>query len=164
MKIIKKTIIVSMITLLLLISSNTLALQTNNIYQEIKEYKKISTINNNKNLDPNTDSQDLDPLLNLKVTVNIREIRALDDIDLIGDPDFYVVVYINDVKQVSPIWYNQRYIKDDWSTQPIDVPDDKEDVKIKIQLWDKNLFIDKKCDINSNVNTSYLDKTGKWLR
>lgn len=172
MKIIKRTIIGLMITIILLFSSSTLAIQSNISNVEIKEVKE-STINNNLlNPGSNYNSLDLDPLINLKVTVNIREIRALDDIDLFGDPDFYVVVYINGIKQVSPTWHNKRYIQDDWSTQPIDVPEEKEDVNIKIQLWDKNIFFDKKCDINSNINTSLLNKkdidivynlkTGHW--
>ncbi|KYK20371.1 hypothetical protein AYK24_03770 [Thermoplasmatales archaeon SG8-52-4] len=173
MKLIKKAIIASIITIILMISSNTLALPSNISNVEIKDNKDISMINNNQiDKESEYDILDFDPLVNLQVTVNIREIRALDDIDLFSEPDFYVVVYINGIKQVSPIWHNKRYIKDDWSTQPVDIPEDKEDVKIKIQLWDKNTFLDKKCDINSNFNTSYLDKkdidivynikTGHW--
>ena len=173
MKIINKIIISSIITIILLISSNGLAIQSNPTNLEIKEFKNISTLNNDPiNLESNYDTLDYDPLSNIEVTVNIKEIRALDDIDLIGEPDFYVVVYINGIKQVSPTWHNKRYIEDDWSTQPVDVPEDKEDVKIKIQLWDKNALIDKKCDINSNINNSYLNKkdldviynikTGHW--
>jgi hypothetical protein len=172
MKIVNRTIIAT-ITILILISTNTLAIQNNQTNFEIKKINSISIIKNRlKNSGSTYDSLDLNPLIDLKVTVTIKEIRALDKIDLIGNPDFYVVVYINGEKQVSPVWHNKKYIKDDWSTQPVDVPEDKENVKIKIQLWDKNTFIDKKCDINSNENSSFLDKkdidlvyslkTGHW--
>ena len=42
--------------------------------------------------------EDIDPLVDLEVTVTIHEIRALDEIDDLGNADFFVVVYINDEK------------------------------------------------------------------
>ena len=47
--------------------------------------------------------EDLDPLVDLEVTVTIKEIRALDKIDRYSDPDFYVKVFINDEKFKSEI-------------------------------------------------------------
>lgn len=117
------------------------------------------------------DEEDLDPLVDLEITVTIKEIRALDWIDLSGYPDFYVKVFINDVEHESPIWHNQQYVKPNWSITQ-DVPDDKENVDIKIELWDWNILHDKKCDISRNeqdnadqydVNLIYNIPTGYWM-
>ena len=116
--------------------------------------------------------EDIDPLVDLEVTVTIKEIRALDRIDLLSNPDFFVKVFVNDEEFVSDVWYNQKYVTDEWSTGPIDVPDDVEFVDIKIQLWDKNPFRNKLCDISQNVGERSLGKrdvdliyslkTGHW--
>lgn len=114
--------------------------------------------------------EDLDPLVDLAVTVTIKEIRALDRIDLIGDPDFYVKVFINNVEYTSPIWRDQRYVIPNWSATH-DVPDTEENVSITIQLWDWDFFQDKLCDISPNsqsdplsheVELTYSLKTGHW--
>lgn len=139
---------------------------------------KIKT-NSNKNLDNNllvcSDTvNDFDPLVDIEITVTIKEIRALDIIDLTSDPDFYVKVFINDEEFVSPVWHDQKYVSGDGEVWHVttDVPDDKADVDIKIQLWDKNLGIDKFCDISQNVDQVYSDlydvdltydlKSGHW--
>ncbi len=116
------------------------------------------------------DGEDLDPLVDLKVTVTIKEIRALDKIDLIGKPDFYVKVFINDEMNKSKIWRNQKYINETWSTT-VDVPDDEQNVTIKIQLWDAFPLIDKICDLSENneflrakhdIDLLYNLKIGHW--
>ena len=116
-------------------------------------------------------SEDIDPLVDLNVTVTIKEIRAFDKIDWVGKPDFYVKVFINDVEHTSPVWHNQKHIKPNWSVVQ-NVSDYEENVSIKIQLWDWNPGMDKLCDINSNNNQGYLSKrdvdlvyslkTGHW--
>lgn len=91
--------------------------------------------------------EDLDPLVDLQLTVEINKIRAFDIIDKNSDPDFYVKVFINDNEFRSPIWKNTKYVENpEWSTT-YDVPDDNENVTIKIQLWDWNIGIDRLCDI-----------------
>jgi len=122
----------------------------------------------NRTLDSAGD--DLDPLVDLAVTVTIREIRTLDKIDFIGDPDFYVKIFINGVEHMSPVWRDQRYVIPNWSATQ-DVPDTEENVSITIQLWDWNFFQDKLCDISPNsqsdplsyeVELIYSLKTGHW--
>jgi hypothetical protein len=114
---------------------------------------------------------DIDPLVNSKVKVTIKEIRALDRIDLFDSPNFYVKVFINDFEYVSPVWYNQKYVKPNWSTPYHDVPDNIEWVTVKIQLWHKNFLRDKLCDISPNTREEPLSydatmyyslKTGHW--
>jgi len=114
--------------------------------------------------------EDYDPLLDINLTIDIQAIRALDKIDLFSDPDFFLKVYINDEEFKSQVWKDTKNIYDCWSFAT-DVPDDIENVKIKIELWDSNLIRDKICDISSernNDNSGYsLDiiyniKTGIW--
>jgi hypothetical protein len=114
---------------------------------------------------------DIDPLIDLEVTVTIKEIRAFDKIDLFTDPDFYVKLFINEHEFTSDIWHNQKYVKEEWK-KTVDVPDDIEYVNITIQLWDWNYGFDKQCDIarNDNENTNRRDitvyyslKTGHWV-
>jgi hypothetical protein len=146
------------------------------------------SINNEKNNDDFIDSiddldipfkkivskntgEDIDPLVDLEITITIKEIRAFDKIDRIGDPDFYVVLIVNGEKYKSPIWKNQKHVTEEWS-QTIDVPDDVENVDITIQLWDWNPLRDKICDISENngffrknydVDIIYNLKTGHWF-
>ena len=135
-------------------SINTVAFQDNNESIETSE----------------EDLNDIDPLVDLEVTVTIKEIRAFDKIDFFNDPDFYAKVFINDVEHTSPIWRNQKYLKPNWSITQ-DVPDDEEYVVIRIQLWDHNFLRDRLCDISRSdqsdpnsydVELIYSLKTGHW--
>jgi len=124
---------------------------------------------------------DFDPLVNISVTVEINKIRSLEKLDLqiptnkkintFGNPNFYVKVFINDVEFSSPIWYSTKYVYDPQWSATLDVPDDKEYVNVKIQLWDWNINGDILCDISPynynlhdtyEVNLLYSIKTGHW--
>ena len=126
--------------------------------------------------------EDLDPLVDIKITVDIKTIRTLektdlglfpfDKIDLFSNPDFYVKIIINDEEFVSEIWENTKYIYDTPFSITIDVPDEKEIVNITIQLWDANPTGDVLCDISNNwdsynenfdVDLQYSIKTGHWF-
>lgn len=108
---------------------------------------------------------DIDPLVDLMITVNIKKIRALDKIDIFNDPDFYLKIYIDESEYVSEVWKNQKYIEPSWSIIQ-DVSDYEEFVNIKIQLWDQDRFADRLCDISSSkgkeVELVYSLKTGHW--
>jgi hypothetical protein len=139
-------------------------------------YNKIEIHNFKSNL-----LDDYDPLVDISVTVEIKKIRSFDKrdiqipsiekIDASGDPDFYVKVFINDEEFTSPIWYDTKYIYNpEWSAT-LNVPDDQEDVEIKIQLWDWNQNGDVICDIspfdydlpdNNEVDLEYSILTGHW--
>ena len=122
-----------------------------------------------------TTPDDIDPLVDLEVTFTVSEIRALDEIDMPGDwiwlePDFYVKVWINDVVNVSPVWNDMRYVKPNWSVTQ-NVPDDEENVSIRIELWDWNRGRDEICDISTissdfpegpQLELIYSLKTGHW--
>jgi len=131
----------------------------------------------------NTDkiTNDLDPLVDIKITFELLGIRSLEKndnhlkikeyIDKYSKPDFFVKVFINGEKFQSNIWRNTRYIYDpNWSVT-VDVPDDIELVNITIQLWDWNLGFNKICDISSDpsfftdsydVELVYSIKNGQW--
>lgn len=113
---------------------------------------------------------DIDPLVDLEVTVTIKEIRALHKIDDIGKADFYVVVFINDEKFRSDVWFNKNYVNEPWSAT-LNVPDEEENVSIKIRLWDMNLGLSGICDLSDNselflsnydIDLVYSLKTGHW--
>ncbi|MFH1014097.1 MAG: hypothetical protein V1769_06305 [Thermoplasmatota archaeon] len=132
---------------------------------------------------------DLDPLVDLSVTVEIKQIRTLektdlgikpiDKIDLFSDPDFYVKVFINDEEFISQTWYDTKYVYTPWSATA-DVPDDIEWVNITIELWDADPSGDTLCDLsgfteedddsqketqlidNRYVSLQYNLKSGHW--
>jgi hypothetical protein len=120
--------------------------------------------------------QDLDPLVDLELTVEIQAIRSLEKfeypnpktfevIDWISDPDFFVKVFINDQEFVSDIWHDKKYVYNPHFSPTLDVSDYEEFVNIKIQLFDWNLFANKLCDISANgldVELIYSIKTGHW--
>jgi len=126
-------------------------------------------------------NDDIDPLIDLYITVEIQQIRSLektdlgiipiDKIDLFSDPDFYVIVMINDEEFTSPVWENMKYVYDPQWSATLDVPDDEEFVNITIQLWDSNPQGDRLCDLSDNygflyenydIDLSYNLKTGHW--
>lgn len=124
--------------------------------------------------------EDFDPLVDIVVTVEIKEIRSLetkylgrtiDKIDDFSDPDFYIKVFINGEEFKSPVWRNQKYVKPEWNVS-LNVPDDEEFVNITIQLWDADVMGDKLCDIDNNydeypksydIDLIYSIKSGHWF-
>jgi len=181
MKIGNKKIICLTLVVLFLFSSTTVALrisdqpiQDKNIIKSIKKETGVSPYLNSEDTDTDgdgvPDSVDIDPLVDLEVTVTVKEIRGFDKFDIINDPDFYVKVFVNDQEFKSKTWYNQKYVKEEWSITA-DVPDDEENVSIKIQLWDDDPVLDKLCDISDNddfypgtyvADLNYSLKTGHW--
>jgi hypothetical protein len=125
------------------ISKNTTTTESENPAVAFSKYNQLSSCNL---------EDDIDPLVDLEVTVTIREIRALDTIDDLGKADFYVVLYVNDEKYKSKIWFNQDYVKEPWS-QTVNVRDDEENVSIRIQLWDWEPGFNRICDISDNSGT-----------
>ncbi len=164
----KKMIFIIIITILLL-SSNVYAM--NITQKKINKQITFNNINITDFIKNNNGKEDIDPTVDLKISVKIKEIRAFDKIEKFSDPDFYVKVIINDEEITSNIWRNKIHVSDEWSTPFIDVPDENEWVNVTIQLWDSDLVLDKLCDIANNdnydskrkaINVVYNLKTGHW--
>ena len=114
----KKIICIALLAILL-ISTNSVALKITNIDEN---ETIITSFQQNKIYSLSTEGEDLDPLVDLEVTVTIKEICAFDKIDRYNDPDFYVTVFINDEKFKSDVWRNQKYVKEEWH-KTVDVPE-----------------------------------------
>ena len=159
----KKTLIVELICALIIAS---LLIATSSAYPIDKQQKTTS------------DFIDFDPLVDVQVTVEIQKIRSLEKfeypnirtfkkIDLFSDPDFFIKVFINDQEFTSPIWINTKFIYNPEFSPMLDVPDDVENVSIKIQLFDWSPGGNRLCDISrehpgSDVELLYSIKTGHW--
>ncbi|MCJ7571448.1 MAG: hypothetical protein MUO82_06185 [Candidatus Thermoplasmatota archaeon] len=122
----------TIILTIFLLSTNVYAM---NINQKTTEKEiPLDKINLADLLKNNDATVNIDPTVDLKISVKIKEIRAFDKIDKFSDPDFYVKVIINDEEIKSNIWRNQNHVTEEWSTPFIDVPDDQEWVNVTIQL------------------------------
>ena len=161
-------IIRSMLVLIISIS----LVSTANAFSQKSKNTSISNLNDD----------DLDPLVDVEVTVEITKIRslekkdnhipAIEKIDWLSDPDFYVKIFINDQESVSQTWHNTKYVYNPQFSAKLNVPDEEEFVDIKIQLWDKNVGRDQLCDISSDyeglkdsydIELKYDIKTGNWF-
>ncbi|MDH7506607.1 MAG: hypothetical protein QHH15_02305 [Candidatus Thermoplasmatota archaeon] len=106
----------------------------------------------------------------IEITFTVKEIRAYDNLDKFSDPDFYVVLNIDGEKIKSPVWKNQKYVKEEWSyTFP--APLNKDNITIIIELWDQDVGFDKLCDLTKNDDNKKQDRaaiinyhipTGHW--
>lgn len=131
-------------------------------------------------------NEDLDPLVDVSVTVKIQAIRFLEDtLEKSYEPskpivrinlfrnilnrffkfrttdetsmNFFVKVFINGEEFTSSTWPDSNYVYDNW-TATLNVPDDEEFVNIKIQLW--NLPSGGNaipCDISGDPNDYDVD-------
>src|SRR4030042_3441760 len=103
-------------TIILTIFMLTPSVYALNITQEsiVNTLDEINLVDLIKN---NDKSQDLDPTVDLMISVKIKEIRAFDKIDKLSTPDFYVKVIINEGKAItSDVWRNQIHVSEEWST------------------------------------------------
>jgi hypothetical protein len=172
MKNILKQIVCLIIITLLVASTNVFASKVMNNSLTAEEKDVNESLSNNRNLVSSSGSEDLDELVDLEITVTIKEIRALDKIDIFDNADFYVKVYINDEDWwTTDVWNNKNYVYP-YISNTIDVSDFEENVNIKIQLWDSNPNKDVLCDIDGvydedgwdgkDINIVYNLKTGHW--
>ncbi len=124
----------------------------------------------------NDTNEDLDPLVDVEVTVEIQAIRYLETElsssfeelspgftplrDLVNrfcrsminnddDPNFYLKVFINNKEFTSDIWTDSSYVYETWSAT-LNVPDDQEFVDVQIQLWNSQDGDNIACDISRN--------------
>jgi len=118
---------------------------------------KTTTRNLNENIFIKND--DFDPLVDIFVTFEMKSVRTLED----HLCNFWFKIIINENEFESQVWKKSRSLYDlDW-TATVDVPDDVEEVEIKIKLFDDDTI----CDLNGknekkNVELKYNIKTGHW--
>jgi hypothetical protein len=114
---------------------------------------------------------DYDPLIDLNLTITIQTIRALDAIDYLSEPDFYIKATINQETYTSPIWKDITTLQTPWSVT-IDIPDNIPTVNITLELWDWNPITHTHCDIGptentqtngKNIDITYDIRTGRWF-
>jgi len=129
----------------------------------------FSTVLSNKLSSFNDD--DIDPLVDLSVTVDVLKIRSLehDDpqlntkeiIDEESYPDFYIKIIVDEEEFTSKIFWNERYLYKSPFSVTSNVDDYKETVDITIQLWDaadEGYDSDRLCDISSDVSEDNVIK------
>ena len=107
-------------------------------------------------------TDDLDPLVDIEVTVDIISIRLLDDIDHPLNPDFFVKVFINSEEFLSPVWIDSPYLYDIHWTATLNVPDNIEYVDILIGVYDNRSFGTSDTAQGYTAAMNYSIKTGHW--
>ena len=108
-------------------------------------------------------TDDLDPLVDIEVTVDIISIRLLEDIDRPSNPDFFVKVFINSEEFLSPVWIDSPYLYDIHWTATLNVPDDIEYVDILIGVYDNRSFETDGTAQGYTTAMIYSLKTGHWM-
>jgi len=116
-----------------------------------------------KTMDTKTD---WDPTVDIKVTVNIKRLKCYDSVDWGTAADMYVKVYIYDTWKKSSVFHkNDNDVSPNWHCE-INVPDNQENIPIKIQVWDDDVWWDDKLDIDytskdeRTLEITYSVKTG----
>jgi len=113
---------------------------------------------------------DIDPLVDLTLTIDILALRSLDTIDVFSEPDFFIKAVVNEQEFTSPIWYDSSYLYDCWSFST-DIVDESETVTISFQVWDWNEDSPMHCDCNGlsddeedgwYITIIYDVRTGHW--
>ncbi|MBN2599443.1 MAG: hypothetical protein JXA75_02795 [Candidatus Thermoplasmatota archaeon] len=107
-------------------------------------------------------SDDLDPLVDIEVTVDIIAIRVLDDWNVSTSPDFFIQILINSEEYWSPVWNATSYLYDLHWTATLNVPDDNEQVDITIAVYDKTMDGTNIKTTRHTAEMTYSIKTGYW--
>jgi PKD repeat protein len=122
-------------------------------------------------IDPDTDNDgyddgtDLNPLIDLKLSVRLKEILQFDKVDSGSKGDFYFKIFINNY------WYNPSWkSKNNAHVYPnfavtTNIPDNKQNIPVKIELWDSDSNPDDRLDIASGgdiMDVTFNVKTGMW--
>jgi len=150
------------------LNATAVSLTQDSAVQNIDDFYEF--FDENKMIFSNGEKTDFDPLVDINITVTIKEIRALDRIDFLGKPDFYVRVYVDDMMHQSKVWKNKEIVNANWPTT-FNVDDTVEIHNISIELWDDNPLRDRICDLDDNydyfqeaktIELSYSIKTGHW--
>ncbi len=121
-------------------------------------------------LTPDGFSDDIDPLVDLQITIDFLYIRDLEVNFHQNPPDFFLKLWLNGILFESPIWENTHQVYDPWTIM-YDIPDTNETVSIMIELWNNQDGSPVLCDLSGTPNSGtigysialfYNVKTGHW--
>jgi hypothetical protein len=98
----------------------------------------------------------------VNITIDIVAIRALDRLDPLSNPDFFVKLFINDATFTSQIWENTSYVYHCYSAT-MNVPDDNKTVDVGIQLWENDGTENEQCDISKDLNINVRTRYPPYL-
>jgi hypothetical protein len=113
---------------------------------------------------------DLDPLVDLNITIDFLYIRGLDATYQQSPPDFFLKLWINGNPFVSPLWNDTLRVVNPWNVT-YNIPDDTENVSLLIELWNNQDGSPVLCDLSGTPNNgslgyslalTYHVKTGHW--
>jgi len=134
--------------------------------EEVNKYK-TSPLSTDTDGDGVADNLDVDPLVDLEVSVFVDRVRALDSVDVGSGADFYMTVVFNGV--VAQTLYDGKDsddIRPGWEFV-YSADDSSPFVSVQFQLWDKDTASDDLCDIDrtsdgKTLEVSYNLRYGTW--
>ena len=113
---------------------------------------------------------DLDPLVDLQLTIDILYIRGLESFFLQYPPDFFIKLWVNGIRYDSPVWEDMVHVYHPWNIT-LDIPDTNPIVSLSVELWDNHDGAPVICDLSKVENAGnngyavtilYDVKTGHW--
>jgi len=113
---------------------------------------------------------DVDPLVDLQITIDFFYIRGLEVDFNQYPPDFFLKLWLNGILFESPIWEVTNQVYNPW-TVSYDIPDTNDTVSILIELWNNQDGSPVLCDLSGTPNSGsigyslallYNVKTGHW--
>lgn len=113
---------------------------------------------------------DIDPLVDLQITIDFLYIRGLEVDFNQNPPDFFLKLWLNGILFESPIWEDTNQVYNPW-TVSYDIPDTNETVSVLIELWNNQDGSPVLCDLSGTPNSGsigyslalrYNIKTGHW--
>jgi len=109
--------------------------------------------------------EDIDPMVDLTVTLTIDSIRYLEATEEPPYPNLYVETQIDGTTTTGPLWEDTPYLYDLLYSVTIDVSDTVEEIPITIKLFEKTDEGDILCDLGNesqDIQLMYNMKTGHW--
>ena len=113
---------------------------------------------------------DVDPLVDLQITLDFLYIRDLEVDFHQNPPDFFLKLWLNGILFESPIWEDTNQVYNPWTIM-YDIPDTNETVSVLIELWNNQNDSPVICDLSGKPNSGnvgysvtlqYNVKTGHW--
>ncbi len=127
----------------------------------------INSLDTDSDDDNYNDYSDYEPTFDLHISVKIKEIEAIDPVEIAGEADFYVYAWIAGSKKQKPNelpgeGWGDDHVYPNWVLTK-NVDDDVRYVDIKIALYDDDVVWDEMCDIDEE-DDSGNDDDGKPIK